>query len=64
MNQFSRSAAASQLYVTPKSVFDYVVIGSAGAYLLLSFAQAWSSPRASLIAAMILAVNGIVSYSD
>lgn len=61
MNQFSRSAAAAQLHVTPKSAFDYAVMGLGGAYLLLSFTQAWSSPRASLIAAMIVGVNGIIS---
>ncbi|MET4802879.1 hypothetical protein [Bradyrhizobium sp. LB11.1] len=61
MIRFSHSTAASQMHVTPKSVFDYVVIGSAAAYLFLSFTEAWDNPRASLVAAVVLGVNGIVA---
>lgn len=59
MKQLTNIKGSLESYATFDRGFDYFVVGSATIYLFLSFAQAWGNPRSSLVAAVILAVNGI-----
>jgi hypothetical protein len=60
MKQISyRIRALPRLHAMSRRVFDDLTVCVAAVYLFISFNQAWDNPRTSLIAVMILAINGI-----